>query len=161
MEKNVTKISYTNEVTVITLSSLPGGDAVAKVLHAFAEEGIIVDMISQTVPQGGSIRLSFTVSDRDLGQVLTILGKLSGGDKSLSPEILPGNCKIVFYDSNMVTSCGVAAKVFSLLSMADIRVILITTSLNEISILVSAHAASDALHVMSGAFGVVPEEEEI
>lgn len=160
MEQKITKISYANEITLITLSSLPSGKAVSQVLTAFAGAGINVDMISQTAPQGGSVRLSFTVSDRDLGQALTILGKLSGGSRGLSPEILPGNCKIAFYDADMVNTPGVAARVFSLLSDAEIQIMLVTTSDVDISILVSAHEVSDALHVMRDAFGVSPVEEE-
>ena len=159
MEHSITRISFANNITLITLSSLPSGKAVTQVLSAFAESGINVDMISQTAPQGGTLRLSFTVSDRDLGSALTILGRLNSTVKT-SPEILPGNAKIAFYDSDMVKTPGVAAKVFSLLSMADIPVMLITTSDCDISILVSEHDENDALHVMSGAFGVVPVEAE-
>lgn len=160
MEQKITSISYANDITLITLSSLPSGKAVSQVLATFAESGINVDMISQTAPQGGSVRLSFTVSDRDLGQALTILGQLSGGDRSLSPEILPGNSKIVFFDPDMVNTPGVAAKVFSLLSGAELQIMLVTTSDADISILVSAHEAGDALHVMRNAFGVTPVEAE-
>ena len=160
MEQKISKISYANDITLITLSSLPSGKAVSQVLTSFAESGINVDMISQTAPQGGSMRLSFTVSDRDLGQALTILGTLNGTIKGLSPEVLPGNSKIAFYDADMVNTPGVAAKVFSLLSTAEIPIMLVTTSDVDISILVSAHEMSDALHVMSGAFGVVPTEVE-
>ena len=153
------KISYAGDITLVTLSSLPSGKAVSAVLTAFAEAGINVDMISQTAPQGGSVRLSFTVSDRDLAPALTILGRLSG-ESRLSPEILPGNGKLAFYDPDMVSTPGVAAKVFSLLSVAEIQVMLVTTSDVDISILVSAHELSDALHVLRNAFGVEPVEVE-
>lgn len=158
MEQKITKISYANDVTLITLSALPSGKAVSQVLTAFAANGINVDMISQTAPQGGTMRLSFTVSDRDLGQALTILGQISSGSKGLNPEILPGNCKIAFYDADMVNTPGVAAKVFSLLGDAEIQIMLVTTSDVDISILVNAHELGDALQVMQNAFGVTPEE---
>ena len=53
MEQKITKISYANDVTLITLSALPSGKAASQVLTAFAASGINVDMISQTAPQGG------------------------------------------------------------------------------------------------------------
>ncbi len=158
MEQKITKISYANEITLITLSTLPGGKTVSQILTTFAAQGINVDMISQTAPQGGSVRLSFTVSDRDLGVVLTLLGQLSGKENNLSPEILPGNSKIAFYDAGMVNTPGVAAKVFSLLSEASIQIMLVTTSDVDISILVSAHDLGEALGVMRKGFGVEPEE---
>ena len=121
MQAKVTKISYTNEITLISLS-LPDGRAVAQVLGAFSEAGVNVDMISQTAPQGGAVRMSFSLSDRDLAEALTVLGKLRSGDKGLSPEILPGNCKIACYDADMVRTPGVAAKVFALLSEANVPI---------------------------------------
>lgn len=160
MEQKITKISYANDITLITISSLPSVRAVSQVLTAFAQHGINVDMISQTAPQGGSVRLSFTVSDRDLGDVLTILGQLSGKHQNLSPEILPGNSKIAFYDADMVNTPGVAAKVFSLLSDANIQIMLITTSDVDISILVSSHDLGDALHTMRDGFQVEPVEAQ-
>lgn len=158
MQAKVTKISYTNEITLISLS-LSDGRAVAQVLGAFSEAGVNVDMISQTAPQGGAVRMSFSLSDRDLAEALTVLGKLRSGDKGLSPEILPGNCKIACYDADMVRTPGVAAKVFALLSEANVPIMLITTSDVDISILINAHDLNDALQAMSGAFGVAPVEE--
>ena len=159
MAETVTKISYANHVTLITLASLPcSSKAVADVLTAFAEGGINVDMISQTAPQGGTIRLSFSVSDEDLSRALSILGGLREKCRELTPEILPGNCKIAFYDAQMVNTPGVAAKIFAMLSLAEIQVMLVTTSDVDISILVSDHDLSDVLHLLSGTFGVVPEE---
>ena len=158
MQAKVTKISYTNEITLISLS-LPDGRAVAQVLGAFSEAGVNVDMISQTAPQGGAVRMSFSLSDRDLAEALTVLGKLRSGDKGLSPEILPGNCKIACYDADMVRTPGVAAKVLALLSEANVPIMLITTSDVDISILINAHDLNDALQAMSGAFGVAPVEE--
>ena len=157
MAQKITKITYSNDITLITLSSLPSGQAVARVLTSFAEAGINVDMISQTAPQGGTVRLSFTISDDALGSALTIRGKLNG-EIRIAPEILPGNVKIAFYDAEMVNTPGVAAKVFSLLSEADIPVMLVTTSDVDISLLVNVHELNEALHVMSDAFLVKPEE---
>lgn len=156
---NITKITYTNDITLISLGALPGDSkAVSSVLTAFAEEGVNVDMISQTAPMGGVIRLSFTISDESLASALSVLGKIRAQHASVTPEILPGNCKIAFYDENMVHTPGVAAKVFSLLSDAGVEVMLITTSDVDISLLVPAHMLTDALGALSGAFGIEAQE---
>lgn len=39
MEQKITKISYANEITLITLSTLPGGKTVSQILTAFASAG--------------------------------------------------------------------------------------------------------------------------
>ncbi|MBQ8935705.1 MAG: ACT domain-containing protein [Oscillospiraceae bacterium] len=161
MSKGITKIAYASDITLITLSSLPcDSRAVAAVLTALSDHGVNVDMISQTAPQGGTIRLSFTISDQSLADALAVLAKLRQENPAISPEILPGNSKLAFYDENMVHTPGVAAKVFSLLSEADIQIMLVTTSEVDISILVSGHDLSDALTVMCENFDTEPVETE-
>ena len=161
MSKGITKIAYASDITLITLSSLPcDSRAVAAVLTTLSDHGVNVDMISQTAPQGGTIRLSFTISDQSLADALAVLAKLRQENPAISPEILPGNSKLAFYDENMVHTPGVAAKVFSLLSEADIQIMLVTTSEVDISILVSGHDLSDALTVMCENFDTEPVETE-
>ncbi|MCD8046999.1 MAG: ACT domain-containing protein [Clostridiales bacterium] len=159
MSQGITKIAYAADVTLITLSSLPSDSrTVASVLTVLSDNGVNVDMISQTTPQGGSIRLSFTISDASLAVALSVLAKLRQENPAISPEILPGNCKLAFYDENMVQTPGVAAKLFTLLSQADIQVMLITTSEVDISILVNGHNLSDALTLMCENYNVEPVE---
>lgn len=161
MSAGISKITYANDVTLITLAALPcDSAAVATVLTAFAEDGINVDMICQTAPQGGEIRLSFTVSDESLGEALTVLGKLRSEQPRLKPEIQPGNSKVVFYDEAMVTTPGVAAKVFSVCSKAGIQVQLVTTSDVDISILVPTHSIHDTLLLMEETYGVTAVEAQ-
>lgn len=158
MSNGMTKISYCEQVSLVTLSSLPcDSQAVAQVLTAFADAGINVDMISQTAPQGGFLRLSFTVSDQSLAAALTLLGQLRGQRSELMPEVLPGNAKLSFYDADMVHTPGVAAQVFTLLSMAGIQVMLITTSDVDISILINQHDLSEAIHAVSEHYHVTPK----
>ncbi|MCD8382291.1 MAG: ACT domain-containing protein [Clostridiales bacterium] len=159
MSQGITKIAYAPDVTLITLSSLPSDSrTVASVLTALSDNGVNVDMISQTAPQGGSIRLSFTISDASLTVALSVLAKLRQENPAISPEILPGNCKLAFYDENMVQTPGVAARLFALLSQADIQVMLITTSEVDISILVNGHNLSDALTLVCENYNVEPVE---
>ncbi len=156
---NISKITYTNDMTLVTLGALPGdSQSVAEVLTAFAEANVNVDMISQTAPLCGATRLSFTISDDSLANALSILSQVRTQHNNITPEILPGNSKIAFYDENMVRTPGVAAKVFSLLAGAGVQVILITTSDVDISILVPAYMVSEALTALSAAFGVSAEE---
>ena len=157
MSNGITQITYADDITLITLSSLPcDSQAVADVLTAMSDGGINVDMISQTAPQGGTIRLSFTLSDASLGTALSGLSK----NPTVKPEILPGNCKIALYDENMVNTPGVAAKVFSVLAEAGVQVSLVTTSEVDISILVSEHSLPDALAAMRQAYSVEPTQNE-
>lgn len=61
----VSKLTLTEDVSVITFNKLSAEPSnVAKILNQFSEEGINIDMISQTVPNSGEISLSLTVFSR-------------------------------------------------------------------------------------------------
>ena len=121
MNNGISKITYAHDITLVTLSALPcDSKAIANVLTAMSNAEVNVDMISQTAPQGGTIRLSFSLSDSALSSALAVLGKIRGENPEVKPEILPGNCKVALYDANMVNTPGVAAKVFTLLAEAGI-----------------------------------------
>jgi aspartokinase len=152
-------ISYCPGVSLVTLSSLPcDSRMVAQVLTQLSEAGINVDMISQTAPQGGAIRLSFSIADGELGNALTRLGGIMSHHPDFSSEILPGNCKLAFYDPMMTSTPGVAAEVFRLLASAGIQVMLVTTSDVDISLLISSHDVTDALQLVQEHYQVTPEE---
>ena len=161
MSEGMTKISYCEQISLVTIGSLPcDSKEVAQVLSVFAKVGINVDMISQTAPQGGTLRLSFTVSDQSLAGALTLLGELRSQHIQLMPEILPGNAKLSFCDPDMVNTPGVAARIFSVLAQAGIQIMLITTSDVDISILINQHDLADALRVISGEFQRIPEQTQ-
>lgn len=157
MSKNT--ITFSKNLTLISLSSLPCDTQVfSTVLNACAQAGINLDMISQTARKGGSLNMSLTLSDDDLGAVLTVLGKLRSENISIKPEVLPGSCKVNYYDPDMVKTPGVAAKLFAALARADVEVMLVTTSDVDISILVPAHWLDEAVAVVEAEFGLKAEE---
>lgn len=159
MSSDISKISYCKDISLISLSQAPGDSRiVAELLTALAKSGISIDMISQTAPRGGTISVSFSLSDEALPSALTILGSIRPKYPGMQSEVLPGNCKLAFYDEAMVHTPGAAARVFSALSGAGIQIMLITTSDVDISLLISAHDLPFALETVCKTFGVEPEE---
>ena len=91
MNNGISKITYAHDITLVTLSALPcDSKAIANVLTAMSNAEVNVDMISQTAPQGGTIRLSFSLSDSALSSALAVLGKIRGENPEAKPEI-PGS----------------------------------------------------------------------
>ncbi|MCQ2441996.1 MAG: ACT domain-containing protein [Oscillospiraceae bacterium] len=153
------RLTYAKNLTLISLSSLPCDNKIfATVLEACAARGINLDMVSQTARKGGTLNMSVTLSDDDLADILTVLGELRAKNIKIKPEILPSSCKINYYDEAMVNTPGVAAKVFTLLSQADVEVMLVTTSDYDISVLIPAHCLDDALEAMGNGTGLTPVE---
>ena len=123
MSSGISKISYQTQVSLVSISQAPSDSkSVAKMLTALSDAEISIDMISQTAPRGSSISVSFSLSDEVLPRALAVLAKERSNQPELQSEVLPGNCKIAFYDANMVGTPGVAARVFSILAAAGVQI---------------------------------------
>jgi aspartokinase len=155
----ISKIIYCPNITLVTLPTVAhDSQMISTILTTISDNGINVDMISQSAPQGSDISISFTISSDTMGALLPIVNSLKPQFPELRPEVLNGAAKINFYDADMVNTPGVAAKVFSVLSESGIQVYMITTSTVDISILVLEHDLDAALEICREKFGVTPEE---
>ncbi len=122
-------------------------------LAALAGCGVVVDMISQTAPQGGKIRFSFTAPHRYFDDAMKAVKTISSGGFS-PPMISGGFSKLYLYGPDMVEGVGVAARALSALHGAGVEIYMITTSDLDISILVRAEDADVALAKLKDTFGV-------
>lgn len=159
MNKPISRITYCQNISLITLPEVHGDSSViAAILTAIAQDGVNVDMISQTAPLGGSVSMSFSVSEAALPTLLATLNRLKSQYPGMRCEVSPGMNKINFYDAAMVNTPGVAAMVLDALSSAGVEVMMITTSTVDISILVSDTAMFEVLSVCRGKLDIKPEE---
>lgn len=150
----VTKIVSEQDVMMITFTDVDCHTALAAALTAFAQNGIVVDMICQSAPHAMTIDFSFTTAQHyfELAMKAIVDYKTSSGDAA--PMISRGYSKINLFGEEMVTSCGVAAMALSTLAKAEIDVELITTSDLDISLLVREENEDSALLVLRSAFSV-------
>lgn len=155
------RITYCENVALVTLHNIPcDGLLIGNIFTEIARTNINVDMISQTAPQGGSISIAFTVSMASVGGLLPILNGFKPESPELSVELTTGMTKLNFYDSNMVHAPGIAAQVFTALSLGGVSATMITTSTVDISLLIPVHQESIALELCESAWNVIPSEVE-
>ena len=126
----VSKISIEPSLMMISVQDVEfKGNSLARYLQIFADTGVVVDMISQSAPHGTTMDFSFTASASDLPLVMKAISAANlDKDAKASPLISVGYSKLNLFGEEMVTSCGVAARALNALAMADIEVLLITTS---------------------------------
>lgn len=155
----ISSVTYCPGVALVTLRNVPGEiRIIGQILTTIAEHGINVDMISQTAPQGKNISVAFSISMDDMGTLLPLVNGMKQTYPELNMELSAGMTKFSFFDTGMVNTPGVAARVFTMLSEGNITVNMITTSTVDISILVPDHDADGALELCAKAYGVEPEE---
>ncbi len=140
-------IIVTENVSAATFNNIPLYKTVMEdTLSAAAKAGINVDMISMTAPTSERFGFAFTFDDDDMPRLLESVKEITA-KYMITPMINTGNRKIVIKSDKMETQKGFAAKVFSILNGMDAMVLLITTGVDEISLLIRE---SDADAVVSG-----------
>lgn len=144
-------ITAIENVSAVTFNNVPLYKTIMEdTLAAVAAAGINIDMISMTAPTSERFGFGFTLSDEDMPRLLSVLKELKDRH-DITPMINSGNRKIVIKTSEMEAQAGFAAKVFKLLNDIDAMILLITTGVDEISVLIresDADAAESGLREM-------------
>ena len=129
-------ITVTENVSAVTFNNVPLYKTIMEdTLTAVAEAGINIDMISMTAPTSERFGFGFTLDDDDMPKLLTVVKRLRE-KHDITPMINSSNRKIVIKTGEMEAQAGFAAKVFNLLNKIDAMILLITTGVDEISVLI-------------------------
>ncbi len=154
MEKPVvTGVTYRMDEAKITVHKMKGGiKSLDKVFSSLSNEGIFVDMITQTGVEGGTTSVSFTVPDDSSYKALEISQKLAHelGAEGASVDRNIGKVSIVGIGMRYHT--GVAAKMFASLAQEDIDVQMISTSEIKVSVVVPRKYCEVAVRTLHDAF---------
>lgn len=129
-------ITVTENVSAVTFNNVPLYKTIMEdTLTAVAEAGINIDMISMAAPTSERFGFGFTLDDDDMPKLLTVVKRLKE-KHDITPMINSSNRKIVIKTGEMEAQAGFAAKVFNLLNKIDAMILLITTGVDEISVLI-------------------------
>ena len=129
-------ITVTENVSAVTFNNVPLYKTIMEdTLTAVAEAGINIDMISMTAPTSERFGFGFTLDDDDMPKLLGVVKRLKE-KHDITPMINSSNRKIVIKTGEMEAQAGFAAKVFNLLNKIDAMILLITTGVDEISVLI-------------------------
>ncbi len=143
-------VTRDNDVARIALCGVEDTPGKAfSVFSMLAENGISVDLIIQSIGDGISKDISFTVKESDLPTVLELLEKKNNIIKAREIKSTADVSKVSIVGAGMVNNSGVASSMFEALYNAHININMIATSEIKISVLVDrkdAEAAVAAIH---------------
>lgn len=129
----VTGVSISEQVMLVNIKYLPNNNrVVADVFVRLAEDGVNVDMISESYSSKQLIHLSFTCEREDEEAITSLFEKLTSQYPEVRPTYETSMVKVSVVGTGMRTQSGVAASLFKLLAELDVAFRLVTTS--EISI---------------------------
>ncbi|WP_455537906.1 aspartate kinase [Terrisporobacter sp.] len=149
-DKVITGLATCDNDAAITIVDIKIGD-VSKLFEKVANDGVSIDMISQTAPKSGKVNVSFTIPKDDLNECESIVENFVPRDNIIIDEDIT---KFSLVGLGMKNTSGVAAKVFKILSENNILVKLITTSEIRITCAISSLSKEIAIKEISKEFNI-------
>lgn len=151
--KNGAEVTAITDITLVTLHHCPTEIGyLSELLEKIAALGVNIDMISLAPAQGALSGLSFTISDDDLGKILSFTASLRE-NSGIRPTVSSGNIKVTVSDERMRNTPGIAAKVFRAAASVQADLRLISTSDTEIALLVTPPDYPGVLEALERAAG--------
>jgi aspartokinase len=148
-------IIITENQSIVTFKNVPASyenSFIYGILEQAAKVGISIDMIAQSPATSDKISFGFTFGDDDMTKLMAIVNKQERASFP-APLVTCGNVKITVKSRDMVDNSGFASKVFESLKKLDCLPLLITTGIDEISLLIHSSDRVDLERELSAAFG--------
>ncbi|MCL2109736.1 MAG: aspartate kinase [Oscillospiraceae bacterium] len=140
-----TQIIVTPGISIVTFNNVPSdleNNFIYEVFDKAAIAGINIDMICQSPATSDKISFGFTFPDDDMMKLLSIMNLISS-KAELMPMVNVGNVKLTIKSADMVTGTGFASRVFGVLKELDCLPLLVSTGIDEISLLVYESTVAD------------------
>ena len=154
----VTGIAYDENTAKIAILGLPDKPGIAGSLFTqLAEHKLNVDMIVQSNQVNGQNDIAFTVSADDFHKASEITEKYAKQCKASKVVFDKNTAKVSIVGVGMVSSPGVAAKMFSLLGENGINIDLISTSEIKVSCIIEKQDTEKAVKLLHDGFGLEKE----
>lgn len=138
--EGVTSVSFHEKLT--------DSSVYCDIFDKIGKAGIDLDMISTDLAINDTVFIGFTVEDKEMPRLLPLIKS----EKISTPRINCGNVKFVLKSQDMVNCPGFSAKVFNALKNAGCIPILVTTGVDEISLLVTDSDSAEAARALERLF---------
>ncbi|MBU6230187.1 MAG: aspartate kinase [Cyanobacteria bacterium REEB459] len=158
----VDAVEFDPDQTKVAFLRIPDRPGIAA--HLFGElatQNLNVDLIIQSIHEGNTNDIAFTLVKANLAQAEMVAAALAPAlrtnpsDTSQAEVMVDGHtAKISIAGAGMIGRPGVAAKMFSALATAGINIQLISTSEVKVSCTLDAAAGDRAIALLCEAFGV-------
>jgi aspartate kinase len=155
MEQNlvVRGVAFEDEITRVTVLGLTNSlTCLSTIFTTLAQNHLNVDIIIQSLTEGGTANLSFSIQTNDLLETLKVLedNKAELGYEQLDAENKLAKVSIV--GSGMISNPGVAAQMFKVLAENDIQIKMVSTSEIKVSAVVEEKNMLKAVQALHTAF---------
>jgi aspartate kinase len=151
----VDAVEFTTNEAKIAMLHVPDRPGVAsQIFRSMAREEIDVDLILQSIHDGNSNDIAFTVSQSILSRAQAVAEALApqlGGAEVLVEDHI---AKVSITGAGMIGRPAIAAQIFELLAAAKINIQMISTSEIKVSCAIAAADCDRAIAILCQHFGI-------
>ena len=145
--------ALTKQLARITLRDTPDRPGVlARIFHAIAKVGIVVDDIIQTETSPKLATVSFTVEMKDIREARQVCSALAKKTRGMKVDCLDDLAKVSVVGVGMRTHTGVAERMFKALADGGVNIRNVTTSEIKLSCIIDRAEGPKALRLVHDAF---------
>lgn len=153
--QTLTGLSASDKVIMVILRSVPNQlNIVADLFLQLADNGVNIDMISQSPAGDKHINVSFTAGADDMDDIDEVLEKFTKLYTNIEVETNHEVIKLSVVGQAMRHQQGVAAKLYKLLADHHIEFKLVTTSEISISYIIAKEDKDKAVKIVADTFGL-------
>jgi aspartate kinase len=160
--KAVDAVEYDPDQAKVSLLRVPDCPGIAaKLFGEIAHQGIDVDLIIQSIHEGNSNDIAFTVVKKVLGKAEAVAEAIapalrSHPSQTQEAEVLVEKrvAKVAIAGAGMIGRPGIAAKMFKTLADVGVNIEMIATSEVKVSCVIDEAEADRAIGALSQAFGI-------
>jgi aspartate kinase len=147
------------KVSLLRVPDCPG--IAAKLFGEIAHQGIDVDLIIQSIHEGNSNDIAFTVVKKVLGKAEAVAEAIAPALRSHPSQTQEAEAlvekrvaKVAIAGAGMIGRPGIAAKMFKTLADVGVNIEMIATSEVKVSCVIDEAEADRAIGALSQAFGI-------
>lgn len=150
MVRGVTRDNDVARISIVGIDNTPG--KAFKVFSLLAKANINVDVILQSIGRHDTKDISFTVAEKQLEDAVKVINDNLETIGAESVEYNNEISKVSIVGAGMISTPGVAAKMFEALYEAHININMISTSETKVSVLIDRKDAENAVRAIHDKF---------
>lgn len=150
MVRGVARDNDVARISIVGIDNTPG--KAFKVFSLLAKASINVDVILQSIGRNDTKDISFTVAEKQLDEAVKVINENLEIIGAESVEYNKDVSKVSIVGAGMISTPGVAAKMFEALYEAHININMISTSETKVSVLIDRKDAENAVRAIHDKF---------
>ena len=150
MVRGVTRDNDVARISIVGIDNTPG--KAFRVFSLLAKANVNVDVILQSIGRNDTKDISFTVTEKQLDDAVAVIKENLEVIGAESVEFNKDVSKVSIVGAGMISTPGVAAKMFEALYEAHINITMISTSETKVSVLIDQKDAENAVRAIHDKF---------